>query len=381
MPQVNDTLDKDELYRKVASNITPKRARKRKRTWLIPSFATVAVICLVVIIAQSMQPSNFGALDNGRSQMDEVSENMEMAQLPTENNENQITTNEAEEGNNDMAIMERAEEEIFTSRVVNAQENTTLIYGAVLDNNANAVIPLTFVVDKLNADVESYYSHLNDYIREEEWGVFAYPFENMTFDINNDNNEVMINVPENYQFGNGGGTVQGLFETVISTMFLPYQLDTAVIDYASSTNQELGMLGNIESFPLERGEQQIYKMYQSSENGASLFVPFNFTGDIVRALEEMRNPQEETNTQASIPADYSFSSIQSNGDELLIQFDDPSRPQNDQQTQDMIEAILLTAKSFGFSSVNIEADVAQVGIYPMNQSIFVPDAVNPVHIR
>ncbi|WP_156321307.1 hypothetical protein [Halolactibacillus sp. JCM 19043] len=73
----------------------------------------------------------------------------------------------------------------------------------------------------------------------------------------------------------------------------------------------------------------------------------------------------------------------SNDGEIRLTFDEHKLFGDNPETIDMIEAILMTAKSFDFGHVSISIkglDSHQVGPYSLGEPLPLPVAINPVKI-
>ena len=390
MPKVDDHQDKDELFNKISTKLTSQsRLSRKKRSfpWLVPSLASVVVVFIIIVIAQNISinnqasQSNDAADDSANFSTFEQQESSELPPLSDGDNEDEETSlKEAEENQTDadaqgegMTIMNSP-----VSNVVQKDENVTVIHAAALDSNVNQIIPIS-LVDKstTNAELESYYNNINEYIDEKTWGVIEFPFEDITFDINEDVQEVVVHIPEDYQFGGGGGAIQGKFDSVISMMFRPYNIETATIDF---NGQQLGMFGELDNFPISTATTQVYKIYQTSVNHPEFLVPIDTDKDFQGALDEMKLADPDPHINAPIPSDVEVI-VESLGPLSLTIQGPEGRLGNDKETLNMIEAILMTAKTFQLDSVSFDMTIDHVGPYDLTMPVPVPEAVNPIQIK
>lgn len=83
----------------------------------------------------------------------------------------------------------------------------------------------------------------------------------------------------------------------------------------------------------------------------------------------------------TIPDDIDFSVESDDESTLHLSYSGPSDIQDLQEITVMIESILMTAKAYGYESVDFEnMPIEKVGNYPFSETIEVPIAVNPIFI-
>src|SRR5690625_1938578 len=83
---------------------------------------------------------------------------------------------------------------------------------------------------------------------------------------------------------------------------------------------------------------------------------------------------------ASIPSDIEYTVDPSDEDVLKLTFASDSIISDNRETKEMIEAILMTAKSFDFKQVefDFDGDITQIDQFNLLEPIPVPDGANPV---
>lgn len=127
-------------------------------------------------------------------------------------------------------------------------------------------------------------------------------------------------------------------------------------------------------------EKVSYKIYRKMESNMEFLIPITpkKSTDFHGALLEMKNIGKASNIKPSIPSKVSFSvSVVEETIQLTLQ--DNVLLSNNKQYKNMIEAILMTAKSFGYNAVIFNnTTIEQIGPYDLMEPIDVPLAVNPV---
>src|SRR5690606_40803039 len=87
--------------------------------------------------------------------------------------------------------------------VSSVAENEVIVHAALADNQIQYVIPLSFVVSA-DEDLDTIYNNLSNLLSENAWGLTPFPLEDVEFDVDLDNKTVDIELPEDFQLGEGG---------------------------------------------------------------------------------------------------------------------------------------------------------------------------------
>ncbi|WP_430785488.1 hypothetical protein VBD025_11290 [Virgibacillus flavescens] len=130
-------------------------------------------------------------------------------------------------------------------------------------------------------------------------------------------------------------------------------------------------------------EKASFKLYKPAGGGRELLIPITSgeTTNFKDAIMEMKKHETGNTVMSSIPKNLFFE-INESETENTVQMTilEESTLVNDIRHQHMIEAILMTAKSYGYQEVTfISTKIDQIGRYQFNESIPVPIAVNPIN--
>ncbi|MFD1039497.1 hypothetical protein ACFQ3N_13995 [Virgibacillus byunsanensis] len=386
LPEVKDSQTKEELYQRISSKTKGETASKKsKRNALIPVASTVFAIMLVVVMLPSLLNNNMN--DTGGEESTDRAFDTSSSDESMENNENSTMESYEGEEEGSSADLDQAEPEISLLDkqpehyvVHEPNEAYTIIHVAVADNQAQYVIPLSIMAPKTD-DLEVYYNELDNYLNEHEWGISEYKFDNVTFEIEQSNDQVVMDFPAGFSIGEGSAN-PNLFEDSLSRMFRPYQIDKILFTTEESPGVDLGPIGNLEEMPIESSENEIYKVYNASAEKRDFLIPIIQQDPLTleEAFQEMKNDEEEFSVYKSIPEDINFST-QMNESQLVIRFTDETELINDQVTLNMVDAVLMTAKSYGYDTVVFEnTTLDSIGVYELSKPIDVPLSVNPIYI-
>lgn len=360
LPKVKDHRDKDELFQRISAQMNKKEPRKHYR--LAPIFSTIVALILIFTIVPTLinlDMSDTSSNDSAKNFTQESSHEMDMiAEESDEEQEAQVFDNQIE-----------------SYVIQNINNDSTVIYGAVSDDQIQTVIPFTIVIPE-TVDLNEQYNQLGQYLNENDWGVNEYLFNDVNFDLDLVNHEVRMQVPSDFSIGDGSSNAY-IFNEVLTAMFTPYQIDKVVFE----EEIDLGSIGNISELDLQKSEKEMYKVFQANQEQRKFLVPIHVEEDVTieEALEDMRSGQESFHIYPAISEDVHFS-ITTSDQELILNLDKDLVFEDEQEATVMIEAILMTAKSFGYESVTFNnTSIDQVGPYQLSKSIEVPEAINPIY--
>lgn len=378
MPTVKDNQSKETLYQKIELRLHEKQEHRRW-SWLVPSIASFAVIGLLFLIVQGNMNGTYQNANESYSE-----------QASMENQEQSNVQADRPEGLEKKSSLSLADERKEKRGIINANENSSLIYYknldeeqlftiAAVDKYSNYAIPIT-LVDSSGGSANDYYNQMNRFIKnkQEALGVNVFPFEGLSFDVDVKNKQAVLTVPKSYQFPDGSSSAY-VFEQMATIMFKPYGIQKLIVQSPDGNPVDLGPFGEISAIDIRLEEQHIYKVYQFNDK-EPLLVPVqtNIDDTIDAALKQLKVDEPAFDVKGPIPEDASFDVVVKQ-DNLSIQFTEGRTLDDDKPTMMMIEAILMTAKSFNFNSITIDLPngLNKVGNYRLDQMIPVPDGVNP----
>lgn len=365
LPKVEDHRDKDALFQYISSNLNENKPRKSFK--FAPIFSALIVVMLIFMIVPVL--INLGISETSLNDSADSNSAVEESSL-----EMYTTEQSDDKAVSDHEIQLR-DSEIESYVLQNIDEHSTIIYGAVTDDQLQSVIPVTIVIPEI-VDLNTHYNQLNHYLEETDWGVNQYLFKDVNFDLDLSKHEVLMEVLDEFSIGDGSANTH-IFNEMLTRMFRPYQIERIVFD----EEIDLGPFGIISELPIQKQAKESYKVFQADEHQRKFLVPIKTEDDVTieEAFEDMKNDQESFNIYPSIPEDVQFS-LTASDRELIITSDHNQTFEDEQGAIMMIEAILMTSKSFGYERVifnNFSID--QVGPYQLSKPIAVPEAINPIY--
>ena len=383
MPKIKGDQSKDILFTKIQAELISDKKPKRHLPLLIPSFVALVASVIIFIFVQSSETNPFQIADqyesSGNEEMTSFSEDQESATVEEESIADSAEREADLNGTEESTIMENTVTNIESMVFYQQFEQQELVTIAVADQNNQYAIPITLVDPSSTGDPDDYYNRIASFVEEEELGVNAFPFEDISFEFTDNNQQLYMTFPNDYQFPDGGSNAS-MFQQILNLMFSSYGLGEIIVQTQAGGQVDLGPIGNKETLAIQEVERQVYKVYQV-EDKQRLLVPTsnNKVNDIHDALTNMQIKEEDFNIKASIPADTSFEIMETESDQLTIAFTHSDQFGDNQTTANMIEAVLMTAKSFDYQTVKffMPIDNKMVRDYPIQDSIPVPDGVNP----
>ncbi|MFZ3577060.1 hypothetical protein [Virgibacillus sp. DJP39] len=127
-----------------------------------------------------------------------------------------------------------------------------------------------------------------------------------------------------------------------------------------------------------------YNIYQSPINTKEFLLPVSLgqNSNFKDALEKMKKTNDRPNVVPAIPDNVSFSLTQLEDNVIQLELTSNAEFIDNAQYKKMIQAILMSAKSFGYDAVKFtNTTINQIGPYQLNNPINVPLAVNPIDLQ
>jgi hypothetical protein len=378
MPKIKDHRDPHDIYQSLSLKV-----KKRKRpVWIVPSVASVAAVLLLFLIA----PNIWQGIDQGSDKkmesnmaMDPDAQNTELTKKLPENNDNEsLDTND----NMGIASLEApvSETAIYVEDIAIDQE---IITYWMPDENAQIIVPVSVVVPKEeNKTWLDLFNAYSEKLTEDQWGLSEYYPLNATLS-KVDDQTLNVDVPEGHSYGEGSAS-ESTFVGILKEML---RGKNNIQKITLSTNGKPGiMFGNYgEKTDVELSEPEgkhSYYLFNPNNSNLPFLVPSNtLYTDIESAFGAMFSSVEE-NYGLKSPLNFNFTIKSKSQPNLVLNVDDKVQFTNEPQFINAIEAILLTAKEFGFETVKFEnTSVDQIGRFNLQNELKVPVAPNKVFLQ
>ncbi|MGG0716651.1 GerMN domain-containing protein [Robertmurraya massiliosenegalensis] len=390
MPKIEDHRDPRDIYQ----DISMKMAKKKQRSWIIPSVATAAAILILAVLSPNLLGGNFSSESSMESRS--VSEQADQAEMNIMVEDKQELPQDSNvEEKMDIESNEEVDEEFEISSDSGLEEAYTALYDedvadenvftfAIPDPEGQNIVPITVLVPKEKGkSLFEQYIETMPKLLETEWGLQEYfPLKNVELSVVEDG-ILKVNVPS-------GQTYQGSTNDIVFTSIIKRTAKTLGFNRIElfTDNQpgiEIGNYGNTPSLDLSDDGNFAYFFYYSNMNQEKPYLvpfgePFN---NIESALSAMKENIDTHKLSASIPENIDIEEVHSDEKGMLtLQLNEESEVSNTPTVIQTIEAIILTAKEFDFEKVKIEyKNLESIGKFSFNKEIDVPVAPNKMEIQ
>ena len=409
MPKMKDERDPKQIYREVHIGLN-----RRPRTFkVMPALALAVAIMIFAIIS----PLLFQDMSNSNSSMDHASKNSNHAGIME--NEKRDDSGEAEDGASfNISSVEEAvpiakedpanpisdtedsdikatfststgQPTFVVSNVMEETENVITIGVSARDamsNDGNFSFPISVVLPK--TDEESYINDLEKIRYDLDYDKLGLgtPLLNdgavITAAENEDGTKkAIIEVGSLYR---GYSSTQSLtFADQVSETF---RLHFTQVEYTNNgSSKDVEMSSEVKNGPvdLQKFRNKTYLKYKGSQDGPTFLVLSQHEyKDVQEALEAMKTAPDqdpESRIEASVPSTIEISDLQKKDELLRIVLSSKSNLENTNEIIFALEAMMMTAKEFGFKQVVFETSQrGNIGNVPLNEVVQVPFAPNPI---
>ncbi|MDF2859511.1 MAG: hypothetical protein K0Q87_5362 [Neobacillus sp.] len=368
MPKIQDNRHPRDIYQNLS------RKKRRQPPWLIPAFATAAALLLFIILIPKFMTSTEFAQDGAKE------DSTTHEEKAVQDNDYSISMekapqNEGEPGDNEKIFM--------------ATTNKTAIYdyelgsGTVLtywvpDSQAQILIPVSIIVNAKEGNWLSLFNESMGVLTEEAWGLMDYYPLNATIELSADGTSVRVDVPNDHLYGQGSASETTFINVLKNVITSNSDIKKIYLSTNSEPGIEFSNYGHMDEIDLESEGKVAYFMYTPIGMDESFIVPSRDTfTSIKEAFESMREDVPELGLTASLSPSFLLENITVDNNKLIVTMDDKTNFSNTQETLYSFEALLLTAKAFGFDTVLIEnAPITQLGPFDLSTEIKVPIAPN-----
>jgi hypothetical protein len=409
MPRMKDDRDPKQIYREVHVGLN-----KKPRSFnVMPALALAAAVLIFAIIS----PLFLQNLSGSNSSMDQATQNSESAGIMEsaerddsgdsaeeesvgiqsadkdarlDKEDSDIAMDDAEKSDSDDMAAFSAEQPTFVvSNVMEDTENVITIGVSARDamsNDGAFSFPISVVVPK--TDEESFINDLEK-IR------YELDYDKLGLSIPHLNDGAIITAAENED-----GTKKAIIEvgslyrgysstqsfTFADQVAETFRLHFTTVEYTNNgSSKNVEMAGDVKNGPedLQKLRKKAYLKYKGSQDGPTFLVlsqqDYVNVQEALKAMKTAPDQDSESRIEASVPKTIEITSLQAEGDLVKIVLSSKSILENTEETIFALEAMMMTAKEFGFKQVVFETSHSgNIGNVPLNEVVEVPITPNPV---
>ncbi|TDL34703.1 hypothetical protein E2R51_03005 [Jeotgalibacillus sp. S-D1] len=416
MPPIKNTQSPTEMYTRI-QRASASNAKRTQR--ILPIAAGIAAIFLLAILIPSFLINNesvniSSSDDAGEIETVEHSDggNEESKLFGSEGNESEgnsadsqatdteeensgkieegasqnITSQDGEvdrksepqnESKQDHPKMEPASRQIALN-----EEQGTSLYPSELEGNAyfsaafitpeQDIIPMTFILPEENTgqSMVDLYNEWAGTIDETSLGFIDYHPFNDGIEETEDIITGWVNDSDQYKDASADIMAEFLRQTFGNDGYREFQLLNRDGSKALNGEEEAIQLAN---------DRKGYFLYENEGN--SFFVEsLKSYGSLNEALKMMQTSKPNERFSYALPPELELTAVE-NENELTITSDGTINQYSDSEQQQIIEAILLTAKSFSYQTVQFQNEPSETGGFDLSKPVEVPIGPNQATIE
>ena len=374
LPSVRDKQSKKELYQ----NIYYKdHYKKKRRIWVAPTVATIAVLFILALTSPLLYQSITST--NEENAMDMASTSSSESTKAENNSGQELQMAEssiAEDRDNENVALSRKEIEQETF-VTDADDSANIITVGLTDESLQNIIPVSFKEEAGKEELDQIEAFNPDKFAE-KLGPLRIALTNTDLEEEN-NDEIIINYKSDNGSITGSGSEVAYKESIIETFrWLGYKKANLFTNGAEGI--EFSNYGQEEELEITETRNKAYLVYQYDESKAKLLVPSpESLPTIEEAIDIMKKGIDEQELKPSIQEHIGEINIKEDGEQLEIDFTQNANVENNEESIIMLESILLTAKDFGYETVQFNGTKEkEIGVMDVSRPLEVPFSPNPI---
>jgi hypothetical protein len=356
MPMVKDHRSKEEVYRQLM------KARKtaRLKTWFLPSLASVVAVMIVVI------PS-FPFTKQTEEKMEKADQHI-------------ITLQADQRSDVSQPLLSANKYSEFSSRIVTKEslnDQDVAVVG-LPDRQSQIVIPISVPVEK-HESVKRQLETAKTQIDEQKWGVSKRLLNGVIMMPSRESKRVwLVRVSKQHPVFVEGRVSELLFLSSIEETIRWMGGKKIRFFTENKKGMKLSHTGYIESMEIPK-KKRAYYLYQFRPSYPIFLVPSpRHFPTFLEALKQMKK-DVSASLRSAIPQGVQIEKVDVQQDNVVIRFTSGSKLDLSPSVCWMVEAILLTAKEFGFRTVTFTGgNVKRIGPYIFGKKIDVPVGPNPI---
>lgn len=354
LPKVEDTRTKMEVWAKIQH-----RKRIKQPYWFFPT-ALVAALLLFVYISF---PSSF--------HNEEQSMEMSDASLAEESRAPQYSK--------EMAPLSSAKDTLVPQQTYVVHENTSqIVTVGLLDETNQIVIPVSFIGNGEEPSANQI-QHLLKQFNDEEYGLETNELEKI--EMYDANSVVQMNVPS--QNIESMTYDEQTFKNLLRETFRWQHYDKVELFTNHQPGIQLPIGDKVTEVNIEQLLKKGYFLFQPKDVNRSFLVPSAKSYETIdEAFRAMKRGDRQFNSalNPTILPEIVIEKVEKEQQLLKVTFEEGTDFLNENAAIIMIEAMLMTAKEFGYKYVKFEGlNRSSIGEMDVTEPIKVPYSPNPLY--
>lgn len=376
LPHVQDQQSSVDIYQSI---LYKQNNRKKSRTWIAPTLATIAALFIFILFSpflfQEITSSNEeSSMDKATSSSSVEKENTLIIQENQAKQESSIMAEET--ADIELPDLENNRQETFVTSLEDRNQTITI---GLTETGAEYIIPISVSEDYLKESKQIQEILVEKVINK--IGPVSFELHNTEILPQENSEEIILNYTGEPILSSSASEI--IYKEAIQETFRWQGVNTVKLQTNNNAGIEFGQSGIQYEMAIQENRKKAYFIYQYSDNTTKLLVPSpeSFL-TIDEALEMMMKGIPDKKLYPSVVEQLSNISITNNDKQIEIEFSDSDSFQDTEQYILMLEAILLTAKDFGFEKVNFNGiALDRIGNMDLTKPVEVPFSPNPININ
>ncbi|MFC7060489.1 hypothetical protein [Halobacillus seohaensis] len=364
LPRVNESLNKGD-YRKMI-NKKMKNNKKQRPQWLIPGLATILAIVIIAIVG----PMTIDTINNEAIESNDqaVEENNTTEESNAAESANEDDTNKSDDSIETTEQNEPVEDAMLLDRLIVSDLDESRIVRAVPDQNAQYTIPLTIgLKGKSKEESLSGFS-------PEDIGLSQDILKNVTISVEEESEVATVIFPNDTEIV-GSAMSNSIMESLRWSVE-PYQVEEIQVETEGGEPVSFGNYGEVSTIDPIEENRYVYQLYMSNDREYLVPIDLGEKLSFEEALEEMKNFEESESVQPAIPQEMDIEVKEIESEIVVLQMS-VNGSIKDRKLTSSLEAILASAKQFGYESIQFE-NVNGLEDLNFSEPVPVPESVNPI---
>ena len=401
LPEVKDRSRKEEVMSGLSAVRSRRGSRNRKR-WM-PAVTAAAALLVFSVLAVSLltQSETFNEAgeqkDSSRDRMvmdqrddrdaavihsekassakgdeSEKKEHTEAENAKSQEQGRQSEADEAEPAGGEVQNV-REDKAQLSSHYASDASGVSYVTVGVPDEQMNFMVPVTMQSTGKAGSIAGRISEAMAALNEEELGLSEYFPLDAVFSEGPEEQTIKADIPS-------GSKLLEMDQVFISSLMqtMKYSGIRAVYFYSEGKpGAEFSHYGRLEKQEAEKEGKKAFFLYEGGRPENLFLVPSNNSYESINeALEALKKGPGIEGAAPSVPAELSWDSPEREGDILVLPFLGKSEMEDEAAYSLALEAILLTAKDFGYRAVRFENAPAASIRFDLEKAVDVPSAPN-----
>lgn len=389
LPKVKDHRDPKDIY----ANAQKSRRFKKKTNWK-PIITSAAALFIIAIISPFFFFHESSQQETAQDKASDEKVVQKTADFQKEKSENSSEENSTQNSSGQSKDNSSATVEYKASKSndisLTSLGNSTLVFPADIENkdfltiaiptkDAQYIVPLTILLQE--ATPEQTLGKLVEYsdsIDESKYGLENYYPLVPSVQLEESKDAIKVKFEKDASFNHS----ENIFIETLKETFRYQGIKQLQFSTDDSNGVELGEYGFVDTLEIEPFLNRATYIYKTDKSTPPLFVPSEVSFEHFEdAIDAMRTGTDFEGINPAIPEEMKITNVEKNGKHLTVSIAEESNVQDNEKAVLAIEAMLLTARDFGFTSVNFQSNnIQQVGSYKMNSDLDVPVSPNIINV-